>query len=334
MLTVSLVLIIIGVVIVGITAGADRNKLMTPDEAVKYSDVKTEDLINAVRNAPSFEEMDLEVYAAMVDRVSDLSADEFAELLEDNLDSAVLTRAFISAAEEACIEIPDALMLRLLESDLAYEVRLEALFYCSSSSKDYTEILADLTDDPELASFALRELYQKDPDRALEIADAVIAEYNGSYDVRLMGALHVKQYYLHENGTDEEIAGYIELCDDVIKGCKKDDESVRTVLLDLIGSIDSRRGLEYIIDNDDYAEKTKMAWYNSNTVTAILNGAPDEASIKLVFRALEKDLSGNFETLLRDNLSNNTEFYAVHPELAEKAQKILTLSFDSIETTS
>ena len=306
---------------VGLTACGARSG--PEDASVAYPDPGSTELGQEIRLAASDEETDPEAIAALGEKAAAMTDGELAELIEANLDSSIVARALIAAAKGNGADLSDDLLSKLFESGLDTDVKLLALDYCSESAKDRTDVIAKLTDDPELASFALRALYEKDPDRAVGIADGIIAEYDGSCGSRLMGALHVKQYYLHENGSDEEIADYIALCDEIAKGCKKYDDSARAVLADLIGSIDSRKGLEYVIDNPDYIEKSKVAWYNSSTVASILSGEPDAESIDLVFRALEADRVVDFGVLLRENLEKNPGFYEKHPELTERADKIL-----------
>ncbi|MCR5042033.1 MAG: hypothetical protein K6C36_08065 [Clostridia bacterium] len=322
-ITVSVVALII-IVAVSIGVGANRQKILSPEEEVKFTDVQTQELIDSVRTAESSEELDLNIYGALIDRVSELKVDEYVFLLENNLDSDTVTKALISAATDGKIVIPDEILDTIFQSDLDFNVRLEALFYCASSEKDYSDTYIKLADDPELASFALRQLYTENPDTAMEIVRETIASYDGNYSIKLQGALHVMPDYLKKQGTDGEIAEYIALCEDIINGCKKDDEAVRSILLDLIGQIDSRQSLEYVVGNDEFIAKSSLVLYNQNTLRTILTNEPDEKSIDLALTCIAEDPADLLMDLLVENLEEHDEFYSAHPELYEKANRIVT----------
>ncbi|MBQ9880704.1 MAG: hypothetical protein IJM45_09765, partial [Clostridia bacterium] len=254
-------------------------------------------------------------------KLADEDPEVFAALLKDNKDDPVLERTIISVADYNNVEIPVQAVKRLLRNKkIDSDVRLEALFYCSERGGEYVDLILDEVDDDDNASFALRELYSHDPERAVLIADTVIAEYDGKYTKKLQGALHVKAFDLNKSSTSDERLEYIKFCETVMDGALKTDDVSRRYVLNLISSIDSWETLSYLVDNEEFTHKPSLIW-DRNTIIGILGDSPDVEKLSVVLGLLGDYPEPEYLAALGDNISRNESFYASHPGLLETAQK-------------
>ncbi|MBQ9880963.1 MAG: hypothetical protein IJM45_11090 [Clostridia bacterium] len=181
--------------------------------------------------------------------------------------------------------------------------------------------------DDDNESFLLRDLYARDPQEAVRIADTVIAEYDGKYTKKLQGAIQVKAMALNDSSTPEERNEYIKFCEKLMDGAMKDKEDYRKYVLLFIGSIDSWETLSYVVDNEEFAELRPSLIDDKKTIIEILGDSPDAEKLSVILGLLGDYPEPEYLAALEDNMSANGEFYASHPDLTEKAQN----AYDRIE---
>lgn len=314
-------LVIIAAVLVSVIVINGSAGFGTPRKLAElYKDAEFNEIYSAVKSVDVFENMDLELYALFAKKLADEDPDVFAALLKENKDDPVLERTIISVADHNDVEIPVQAVKRLLRNKkIDSDVRLEALFYCSDMGGEYVDLILNEVDDDDNASFALRELYSHDPERAVLIADTVIAEYDGEYTKKLQGALHVKAFALNKSSTSDERLEYIKFCETVMDGALKTDDVSRRYVLNLISSIDSWETLSYLVDNEEFTHKPSLIW-DRNTIIGILGDSPDVEKLSVVLDLLNEYPEPDYLVVLGDNISRNAGFYSEHADLLEKAK--------------
>lgn len=303
---------------------ANRSRYLSPEVAKLYKDSTFTELIDQIMKTDSYEEGDLQVYAALADKLADADADTFAQLIESNKSYPRLQSAFIYTAEDQGVEIPRETLEKLIfDQSVDSDVRIDLLSYCAERGEKYSDIIEKMVSDEELTSFAIRDLYQIDKAKAAALSEQIINSFNGKYSMQLQGALHIKVFELNESSTSEEKIAFIHFCDQLIIGDCRDNEVNRNMLFNFIASIDCWESLDYLIDNEQYELRPLLAKGHFNTIHEILTGAPDAKKIDVALRAILEGVIPDFLQDLSYNVENNAPFYSEHPELYELAKKTL-----------
>ncbi len=162
--------------------------------------------------------------------------------------------------------------------------------------------------DDDNESFLLRDLYARDPQEAVRIADELIANCDGTYTTKLRGAIHVKAMALNDSSTPEERLEYIKFCEKLTDGALKDNEDFRMFILNLIGSIDSWETLSYVVNNEEFAELRPSLIDDKKTIIEILVGSPDAEKLSVILGLLYDYPEPEYLVVLGDNISRNESF--------------------------
>lgn len=323
------IVIIIGIVLLTfflfIFIGTAKNRTLINTEIERiYNDPEIIKLIDDINSSDSFENVSLESYASLVDKLSDISPNVLAEIIENSAADPLLQQSLLCVAQENNTVLPRKTLEKLLFDDGVNEnVRVEVLSYCSQFDDDYLDLIEKLTNDKEIAHIAIKELYKTNPKKAEAIINQTIADYDGRFTSQLQGVLKVWALQLQKKSTEQERLHFISFCEKVISDTS-DDETTKDLLLSYIGEVNSWETFSYLINQTDYKWKRLLVSQNMSTILAILSGEPNVEKLDVVYTAiLYAPTQTSLLEHIQNNLSNNESFYKNNQELYNKAQEAI-----------
>ena len=302
---------------------SQRNKLLRKELAEFYEDVEIAEIISQIKQCDSIEDVDLDAFSALIDKVSDLSPEAFSMLLVEQSDYPFLQNAFLQIAEKNRIPIQENTIDTLLFGNTSTEIKTELIFYCSMFGETYADKIEAMFYDPDVAHWALRTMYNINPEKTVETVDSILENYNGVFNKTVQGALRVKVYALQNSSTQQEREDYINLCHKIIED-QKDNSDISNLILMYISSLDSYESLSYLLDNDAFSDQNVLlSTEQKNAILEILSKDPEVKEIELAIKALSYCPNPEFYDVLCDHINRNAAFYDNNPELYSMVQDIL-----------
>lgn len=217
----------------------------------------------------------LNIYYALElkEKIKTVSPDRIVEELLDKNNNSELRVMLISCCDDENIDIDSAKIKHLLfDGNETFRLKNFILMYFFSYDEDI-ETLVQVAEGEEeqLAFHAIKYLRMIDFPKAVEIADDILADYNGPAGFKARAAIAVRAVELAENSTQEEIMDFIQLCDRLLYDEYEDDPIFSDAIGFDLSGMHKKECAEYILhcDKMSYGAKWNAANENGDIVNVV-----------------------------------------------------------------
>lgn len=222
----------------------------------------------------------------------------------------------------------DMLEEELLDSQTPPALQAGILDYLShpqtyGESDQFLVTLGDLLNtakDETLRSNTLKEIFYRDPETAIKTIDAYLEKYEGgALEGNIRTALSLKGESL-KNGSEEEISGFLSLCDEILQKTS-DVDAICAALL----PIHTRDVLLYILNNEkiDSVMKGNFVYHNYEILSEIAKEPVTEETVRTITYAMQQTPLLEMEPDINTMIQSNADFFGQNTELLDLLNETL-----------
>lgn len=282
-------------VFIGIFATSNKNENVASEKIVvnELSERSFYELIDEINSfEPELEDTVLIYYGeALTNATKDATLEEIEKEIANTDNCTTLRVLLLQICDDLDIKPNEDLLNSLINDEKSdFEIKRNSMYLLDNSDKADELIKIARGDDDRLAFHAIKELMGEAPMKAGEIADEILAAYDGTFTFKTRGAVIAKAKALKQMPDAEETDKFIEICDKILQEHYADeDQSAVYMIMDAFKYHRHEKYLYYVLDCELLNTIQKDYCISSYTeeLLAITNKDMSEKQLSYVITAME-----------------------------------------------
>ncbi|OEH86073.1 hypothetical protein BHU72_14685 [Desulfuribacillus stibiiarsenatis] len=227
-------------------------------------------------------------------RLNEISDEEVVKNIKDESNSNNLKIILIQSLQNQSGNLDkniDSEFLKMVKNkNIDKEVR-ENLIWTLNNNSATTSTLEDIVfnDDEKLAFQAMKKIRSYDSEKAIKIADKIIAKYYSDkiQNERVRSAVKAKvEFFRHNKSLTKESDAFISLCIELLENPSY--ELMKDTAIFSLSELQNEAAISYILSSNDVEDYLKVYCIDQNytTLLSMINNNLSDENIEIVIKAM------------------------------------------------
>ena len=326
--------ILIAIAVVAILMFSNNNLSFGKNDGNEQANQTFYELIQKINiSETEAEDLALIEYAEdLLNASKDVSLERIEQEIENTENSTALRVLLLQICDEVELSPDEELLQKLInDENTDFEIKRNSMYLLEGESETDSLIKIARGDDEQLAFHAIRELLSKAPMQAGEIADEIIATYDGTFTFKTRGAIIAKANQLRLVPDEKEIDEFLALCDNVLQNYHDaEDKTAVGIVTHALTSGDyltHEKVLYFLVDCEwiDPISCSVGIEKHKDVMLDLINKDMDEDQLSYIIKAMEINPLSELSEPLQE-IADTYTFSAESEELQQRLQEVINKS--------